>query len=106
MPCIVFVVWKIMRYIYIYYKLLSGHSSINALYLLCSMDNNTVHIMVLEAKRKLALCEKVLNVISILTPGQVRMRGMFLSEMYGIVVYLGKRAFDDAEIGVEEYMLR
>ena len=70
------------------------------------MENDAAHTMVLEAKRKLALCEKVLNVISILIPGKVRMRGMFLSEMYGIVVYLAKIAFDDAEIGVEEYMIR
>ena len=60
--------------------------------------------MVSEAKRKLALCEKVLGIIHLLTPGQVRMRGMFLSEMYGIVVYLAKHDFDHGEIGVDEFM--
>ena len=78
-------------------------SSVYVAYLPCSKEGSAQK-MVSEAKRKLALCEKVLTVIHLLTPGQVRMRGMFLSEMYGIVVYLAKHAFDNAEIGVEEFM--
>ena len=59
-----------------------------------------------EAHRKLALCNKVLDIIGVLTPGKVRMRGMFLSEMYGIVTFLGKQAFNAGEINSEEYLTR
>ena len=59
-----------------------------------------------EAHRKLALCNKVLDVIGVLTPGKVRMRGMFLSEMYGIVIFLGKHAFNAGEINSDEYLRR
>ena len=80
------------------------------LYYFCLYLNSYEHDraikMVVEGRRKLALCEKVLGVISLLTPGQVRMRGMFLSEMYGIIVFLGKRAFDEGEIGVDQFMHR
>lgn len=62
--------------------------------------------MVLEAQRKLTLCEKVLDIIGILTPGKVRMRGMFLSEMYGIIVFIAKNAYGDAKIGTDEYLRR
>ena len=61
---------------------------------------------ILEAHRKLALCNKVLDVIGVLTPGKVRMRGMFLSEMYGIVTFLGRHAFNAGEITSDEYLTR
>ena len=44
--------------------------------------------------------------IGILTPGKVRMRGMFLSEMYGIIVYLAKYSFGKGTIGIDEYLER
>ena len=44
--------------------------------------------------------------IGILTPGKVRMRGMFLSEMYGIIVYLAKYSFGKGKIGMDEYLER
>ena len=62
--------------------------------------------MTFEAHRKLSLCEKVLDIIGILTPGKVRMRGMFLSEMYGTIVYIAKNAYQDASIGTDEYLRR
>ena len=62
--------------------------------------------MIVEANRKLDLCNKVLNILGILTPGKVRMRGMFLSEMYGIIVFLGRYAFQNGEIGADEYLKR
>ena len=68
--------------------------------------NSTKAEMIVEANRKLDLCNKVLNILGILTPGKVRMRGMFLSEMYGIIVFLGRYAFKNGEIGADEYLTR
>merc|ERR1712223_257112 len=62
--------------------------------------------MMSEAHRKLALCKKVLDLIGVLTPGKVRMRGMFLSETYGIITYLARHAFNAGEITSDEYLSR
>ena len=62
--------------------------------------------MMSEAHRKLALCKKVLDIIGVLTPGKVRMRGMFLSETYGIITYLARHAFNAGEITSDEYLSR
>lgn len=48
-----------------------------------------------EAPRKLELCEKVLGILAILMPGQFRLRGMFLSELYGFRLFDAKRRFED-----------
>jgi hypothetical protein len=53
-----------------------------------------------------ALCEKVLGVITMLTPGHFRMRGMFLTEMYGTDMYIGRRAFETGEITAAEFLKR
>ena len=60
--------------------------------------------MVREAKRKLHLCEKVLGVIGKIMPGYFRMRGMFLSEMYGIILYLARRDFEAEVIDDREFL--
>lgn len=72
----------------------------------CSPESTAIAQSVSEAERKLNLCRKVLAVIGILTPGKVRMRGMFLSEMYGIIVYLAKYSFGKGKIGIDEYLER
>ena len=72
----------------------------------CSPESTAIAQSVSEAERKLFLCRKVLAVIGILTPGKVRMRGMFLSEMYGIIVYLAKYSFGKGTIGIDEYLER
>ena len=62
--------------------------------------------MLKHAERKKELCESVINVMNKIIPGKFRMRGMFLSEMYGIHLYLAKRSYQSQEIDVHEYLTR
>jgi len=39
-------------------------------------------------------------------PGRFRLRGMFLSEMYGILLFLGKKAYESGDIEREEFITR
>ena len=54
--------------------------------------------MIKHALRKKELCESVIEVLDKVIPGRFRMRGMFLSEMYGILFFLAKRAYENGDI--------
>lgn len=59
-----------------------------------------------HALRKKELCESVLTVMDKIIPGRFRLRGMFLSEMYGILFFLAKRAFENGSIDSQEFRTR
>ena len=59
-----------------------------------------------HALRKKELCESVMSVMDKIIPGRFRLRGMFLSEMYGILFYLAKSAWDNREIDRDECLNR
>lgn len=59
-----------------------------------------------HALRKKELCESVMNVMDKVIPGRFRLRGMFLSEMYGILFFLAKRAYESGDIDREEFITR
>ena len=62
--------------------------------------------MMQHALRKKELCESVMSVMDKITPGRFRMRGMFLSEMYGILYFLAKKAHENNEITTDECIER
>ena len=62
--------------------------------------------MMKHALRKKELCESVMNVMDKIIPGRFRLRGMFLSEMYGILLFLAKRAYENGDIDREEFITR
>ena len=62
--------------------------------------------MMKHALRKKELCESVMNVMDKVIPGRFRLRGMFLSEMYGILLFLAKRAYESQEIDRKEFITR
>ena len=62
--------------------------------------------MMKHALRKKELCESVMNVMDKIIPGRFRLRGMFLSEMYGILFFLARTAHDKGEIDSEECLNR
>ena len=59
-----------------------------------------------HALRKKELCESVVSVMDQITPGRFRLRGMFLSEMYGILFFLAKRAYENGSIDCREFRTR
>ena len=60
--------------------------------------------MIKHALRKKELCESVIEVLDKVIPGRFRMRGMFLSEMYGILFFLAKRAYENGEIDQRNFL--
>lgn len=60
--------------------------------------------MIKHALRKKELCESVIEVLDKVIPGRFRMRGMFLSEMYGILFFLAKRAYQNGEINQRNFL--
>merc|ERR1719266_2668718 len=61
-------------------------------------DQPSKEEMMSHALRKKELCESVINVMDKIIPGRFRLRGMFLSEMYGILFFLAKRAYENGDI--------
>ena len=78
-----------------------------------------------HALRKKELCESVISVMDLVIPGRFRMRGkilvlpfeedfkidfsflgMFLSEMYGILFFLAKKAFENGDIDRRQFLNR
>ena len=59
-----------------------------------------------HALRKKELCESVIDVMDKIIPGRFRLRGMFLSEMYGILYFLAKRAYDAGDIDRPQFLKR
>ena len=57
-----------------------------------------------QALRKKDLCESVISVMDRITPGRFRLRGMFLSELYGINLFLSKKSFDAGEMNRKEFI--
>ena len=45
-------------------------------------------VMIREGRRKQELCRQILDVMSLVLPGKVRLRGMFLCELYVVSMYL------------------
>ena len=62
--------------------------------------------MIKHALRKKELCESVIEVLDKVIPGRFRMRGMFLSEMYGILFFLAKRAYENGDIDQRNFLKR
>jgi hypothetical protein len=62
--------------------------------------------MMEHALRKKELCEAVISVMDKIIPGRFRLRGMFMSEMYGILYFLAKRAYEGADIDRHEFLRR
>ena len=60
--------------------------------------------MISHALRKKELCESVIEVLDKVIPGRFRMRGMFLSEMYGILFFLAKRAYENGDIDQRNFL--
>ena len=60
--------------------------------------------MIKHALRKKELCESVIEVLDKVIPGRFRMRGMFLSEMYGILFFLAKRAYENGDIDQRNFL--
>ena len=60
--------------------------------------------MISHALRKKELCESVIEVLDKVIPGRFRMRGMFLSEMYGILFFLAKRAYQNGDIDQRNFL--
>ena len=58
----------------------------------------------MPSRRKKELCESVIEVLDKVIPGRFRMRGMFLSEMYGILFFLAKRAYQNGEINQRNFL--
>ena len=60
--------------------------------------------MIKHALRKKELCESVIEVLDKVIPGRFRMRGMFLSELYGILFFLAKRAYENGDIDQRTFL--
>ena len=76
------------------------------IYQLYGRDQPNKEDMMKHALRKKELCESVMSVMDKIIPGRFRLRGMFLSEMYGILFYLAKSAWDNREIDRDECLNR
>ena len=81
--------------------------------MLCSLffklygrDQPNKEEMMKHALRKKELCESVIDVMNKIIPGRFRLRGMFLSEMYGIHLYLAKKAYESGDIDRKTYIER
>ncbi len=60
--------------------------------------------MMAEALRKKDLCESVISIMDKITPGRFRLRGMFLSELYGIILFLSKKSYDAGDLTQQEFI--
>ena len=67
-------------------------------------DQPSKEEMMSHALRKKELCESVINVMDKIIPGRFRLRGMFLSEMYGILFFLAKRAYENGDIDRHQFL--
>ena len=82
-------------------------SLINWIFLqLYGRDQPSKEEMMAHALRKKELCESVIDVMDKIIPGRFRLRGMFLSEIYGILFFLAKRAYDLGDIDRPQYLQR
>lgn len=82
-------------------------SLINWIFLqLYGRDQPSKAEMMAHALRKKELCESVIDVMDKIIPGRFRLRGMFLSEIYGILFFLAKRAYDLGDIDRPQYLQR
>ena len=80
-------------------------SLINWIFLqLYGRDQPSKEEMMAHALRKKELCESVIDVMDKIIPGRFRLRGMFLSEIYGILFFLAKRAYDLGDIDRPQYL--
>ena len=74
------------------------------LFQLYGRDQPSKEEMMSHALRKKELCESVINVMDKIIPGRFRLRGMFLSEMYGILFFLAKRAYENGDIDRHQFL--
>lgn len=82
-------------------------SLINWIFLqLYGRDQPSKAEMMAHALRKKELCQSVIDVMDKIIPGRFRLRGMFLSEIYGILFFLAKRAYDLGDIDRPQYLQR